>query len=1045
VTKLISNVPTSWPVRVAVAAVLASSAGLHPVAFSQEAAAAPDELEAVLEEVTITGSRIMRRDASANSPIVTVGSELLGQSSSASLEVNLNKLPQFTPTETPTTEGGDIQPTATNTPGAATISLRGIGTNRNIVLLDGRRATPGNASMVVDINTIPSAAIERVEIISGGASSTYGADAVGGVVNFIMKKNFEGLELDGQYGITERGDAEEYTLSGIMGANFADDRGNVMLSFSTQNRQNALRRDRSYFRDFWRSPSTGGTEFFPDFPGYSSIGTNYPSQATLNGIFAGRPASFPNAPVSDRIYFNRDGTAFTGFNSSSGAGVYRFDGSDDLKWKVTSNGVLAQNWLDDQLVFPIDRSNMFTRGNFRISDNVSLFAQGMFNKSTSYTLQQPAPAGNGWSANIPVDGRALPAELSTILASRANPTADWNLFQYLDFIGNRESRTDVYTYNYLVGLNGQLPGTTWTWEIYSSDGESETNSYQTGFASLQRYRTVVTAPNWGAGFRATGNASQGGFGGATATCTSGLNPFMDPSLISQDCIDAISASVKARSTMKQKVYEANLQGVVMNLPAGELRSAVGATYRENDYEFLNDTLTTQGSSFIDQSIGLYPSGNSIGAIDVKEFYGELLVPVLKGLPFMQKLDLELGVRSSDYNTTGKSFTWKALADWQVNDWMRLRGGFNKAERAPNIGELFLAPQQTFGFSAGGDVCSRNNSQAWSANPNAPGNTVANAAAVEALCRTMMNRSGDAQTAFNFYDGPNGAQNQAAGGGFVFPTTQGNPDLTPETAKTWTAGAVFSSPFSSAALSNLRLIVDYYSIAVDNAIGVQSYDIAQRQCFDVAFNPTLDANTTSCLNIERNVSVGTLGNVSGTYVNNGRFRTSGIDTQLSWSMPAGPGVVSASSAANYLLHMKSAALPVTPLVEYAGTLGGTENGLNGSFYRWKMFNTVGYGLGAWNMTLQWQHLPKVKSATYPLNNATTISGAPSYDLFNLTGTYSLTSKATLRFGIDNLFDKAPPLTEVNSNPPAGTLAGGGLAVGNYDGLGRRFFVGAKVAF
>jgi outer membrane receptor protein involved in Fe transport len=1044
VTKLVSTNPNSWAVRVAVAAILAAGAGTHS-AIAQEAAAAdaaPQE-EVVLEEATITGSRIVRRDAEANSPIVTVGAELLGQSSSASLEVNLNKLPQFTPTETPTTEGGDIQPTATNTPGAATISLRGIGTNRNIVLLDGRRATPGNASMVVDINTIPSAAIERVEIISGGASSTYGADAVGGVVNFIMKRNFEGLEIDGQYGITEQGDAEEYTLSGIMGANFADGRGNVMLSFSTQNRENALRRDRKYFRDFYRDPNTAGSEFFPDFPAFSAIGTNYPSQAALNTIFSGR--SVANFPVSDRLYFNPDGTAFTGFTASSAAGAYRFDGQDDLKWKTTSNGVLAQNWLDDQLVFPIDRSNMFTRGTFHINDSISVFAQGMFNKSTSHTLQQPAPAGNGWSANIPVDGRALPAELNTILASRANPTGDWQLFQYLDFVGNRESRTDVYTYNFLVGAQGDITGTSWTWEVYSSDGESETNSFQTGFASLERYRTIVTAPNWGAGFSATGNASQGGFAGATANCTSGLNPFMSKDLISADCIEAIAADVKARSTMKQKVYEANIQGAVVNLPAGEVRTALGATYRENNYEFLNDTLTTQGRSFLDQSIGLYPSGNSIGSIDVKEFYGELLVPVLKGLPFMRKLDLELGARTSDYNTTGSSFTWKALADWQVNDWVRLRGGFNRAERAPNIGELFLAPQQTFGFSAGGDVCSRNNSQAWSANPNAAGNSAANAASVEALCRTLMNRSGDTQTAFNFYDGPNGAQNQAAGGGFVFPTTQGNPDLTPEVAKTWTAGAVLSSPFDSPALANLRLIVDYYSIAVDNAIGVQSYDIAQRQCFDVAFNPTLDPNTLSCLNIQRNVSVGSLGNVSGTYVNNGRFRTSGIDTQLSWSTRVGPGQLSASSAANYLLHMKSAALPVTPLVEYAGTLGGTENGLNGSFYRWKMFNTVGYGIASVNVTLQWQHLPKVKSATYPLNNATTISGAPAYDLFNLVGTYALTTSAMLRFGVDNLFNKAPPLTEVNSNPPVGTLAGGGLGLGNYDGLGRRFFVGAKVSF
>src|SRR5690606_2867147 len=195
-------------------AVTALSLGASILAFSspalgQEVEAPPGEstAESTPSEagLVVTGSRIVRRDFEANSPIVSVDSTLLEQSSTAAIEQNLNKLPQFTPAKTPTA-GGDIQPTSQNTPGSATISLRGIGANRNLVLIDGRRGTPSNASQVVDINTIPSAAIERVEIISGGASSTYGADAVGGVVNFILKKNFVGLELDGRTSLSQEGD-----------------------------------------------------------------------------------------------------------------------------------------------------------------------------------------------------------------------------------------------------------------------------------------------------------------------------------------------------------------------------------------------------------------------------------------------------------------------------------------------------------------------------------------------------------------------------------------------------------------------------------------------------------------------------------------------------------------------------------------------------------------------------------------------------------------------------------------------------------------------
>ena len=145
--------------------------------------------------IVVTGSRIVKKDYSSNSPIVTVDKALLQNSSTSALESNLNKLPQFVPAQTP--EGGaDIQPTATNTPGAATVSLRGLGINRNLVLIDGRRATPSNAGGAVDINTIPAAAVERVEVVTGGASATYGADAIAGVTNFILKKNFQGLELD---------------------------------------------------------------------------------------------------------------------------------------------------------------------------------------------------------------------------------------------------------------------------------------------------------------------------------------------------------------------------------------------------------------------------------------------------------------------------------------------------------------------------------------------------------------------------------------------------------------------------------------------------------------------------------------------------------------------------------------------------------------------------------------------------------------------------------------------------------------------------------
>src|SRR5512139_3769085 len=219
-------------VGAAVAAILGSVAIQAPV-YAAEGAA--DNLE----EVTVTGSRIVRRDFESPSPIVTVGSELFEQTSSVAVEKSLNQLPQFVPAQT-MFSSADVQPSAFNNPGIVTLNLRGLGANRNLVLIDGRRAQPANAQLVVDINSIPAAAIESVEIISGGASAVYGADALGGVTNFKLKKNFEGLDMQVRSGMTERGDGEENRVSALLGANVAEGRGNVMLGLEWTERKEVL-------------------------------------------------------------------------------------------------------------------------------------------------------------------------------------------------------------------------------------------------------------------------------------------------------------------------------------------------------------------------------------------------------------------------------------------------------------------------------------------------------------------------------------------------------------------------------------------------------------------------------------------------------------------------------------------------------------------------------------------------------------------------------------------------------------------------------------
>ena len=1019
------------------------------------ARAQADEDTESINDIVVTGSRIARRDYEANSPIVTANEELLQQTSNIGLEQNLNKLPQFTPAQAPT-QGGDIQATATSTPGAATVSLRGIGANRNLVLLDGRRATPANANMVVDLNTIPQAAIDRIEIITGGASATYGADAVGGVVNLILKKNFQGLDVNAQMGITERGDAQEYRISAFMGTNFSDGRGNITIGLERANRDDALRRDRDWQRRFWADPNrSSGTVFFTDFATFVPAGNN-PDQAVVNALFAGRPTG-TNYPNTANYYFNysRDGSGldnrvFGGIDARTIPGAYRFEGAlDGTRFKQAATGQIYQNAIDEYLVLPLQRWNVYARGHYEINDWVTAIAQAYFNKSSSETRTQGPSIVNGWGSLIPFDDRPIPDELRTLLESRPDPTADYQLNLTIPGLF-REVHSDVYTFQMLAGLQGKIPGMDWTWEAYGSHGETSTNTRLSGALSLQRWRTIIAAPNWGAGFVGSGNEEQGGFGAAQATCTSGLNPFDDVP-ISQDCMDAISADIKNRSVVVQSIWEGTAQGGLFDLPAGQVRAAVGIDHRRTRFTFQNDTLTTQGTSFLDQAIGIYPSGNSEGAIGVTEFYGELLVPLLADLPAIRKLELELGARYSDYTTTGGSWTYKLLGNWEVTHFLRIRGGYNRAERAPNIAELFQARQQIFSSAPGGDLCSTNNLQPFSAGT---GNTT-NRAAVRTLCEQIMNRNDPTgQTSVNFYEN---ASNQVAGSQTVFLSSQGNPDLTPEVAKTWTVGAVIDAPFQSPWLRHLRLSVDYYNIKVQNAIGLQTADIIQRQCFDTAFNPTLDPNAPACLAVIRNNNIGTIGDLRGTYLNSGRFRVKGIDAQLDWGLDmedAGiglPGRFNVNVVLNYLDSVKSSVLPVLPLTEYAGTYGPTtgENGLSATSYRWRTFSTFSWSHEGLNIGLQWQHLPKIRSLTAARNPDTTIVGAPAYDLFNLFGSIAVTDNATFRFGIDNLFDRDPPVYEYNPEPPAGQLIGGSIGAPGgtqapfFDVLGRRYYLGLKV--
>jgi iron complex outermembrane receptor protein len=885
---------------------------------------------------------------------------------------------------------------------------------------------------VVDVNSIPAAAIENVEIISGGASAVYGADAIAGVVNFKLKRNFQGLALDGQSSITEEGDGVESRISALLGGNFAEGRGNVMVGLEWAKREAVFQADRDFYVRGWEDPGTtgGGLTGFTSYAPVSALLA--PSQDAVNAVF-GTTGTTVNRTTN--FYFNRDGSLF------KQSPARRFN-SMEPGIKLARNNALAQPDQTPLASSPLDRYSIFARGNFDFNDRVSAFIQGNLSSIHVEGVLGYAPATSFWGAPVPRDAdHPVPPELAALLDSRTRvvngvtvSAADepWQIERVLDFVGPRSSTNDSTVYQVLAGLQGDLGVSDWTWEAYVSHGQTSIkNVLHDGFVSLARWRTLIAAPNYGRGYSYRDPNL-----GYAVTCTSGL-PLFEQFEVSQDCIDAIQIRMKNVTDLSQDIAEANLQGGLFELPAGEVRAAVGFTHRINKFTFDPDTLNDQ-EQIADAPIGLFAANDTNGSTRVNEWYAELLVPVLKDLPGIRELSLELGGRHSRYDTAGGIWTYKALANWRVNGFLNFRGGYQLANRAPNTAELFTGPTVTVAGFPLSDPCANTTRAPWgnvASNPNR--------AQVQALCSAL---NGTGTSVFDF--DPDGF---IGGNGGFFPleleNRRGNSTLVPEEAKTVTIGAVFRAPFQSPALSGLTAAVDYYSIKIDDAITPLPSSTVYENCFNVngISNPTYSINDPGgfCAMIKRDGVTGGRVSVDAPYLNLGSIETQGIDAQVNWraafadiGLQSVPGTLSAGISVNYLLSFKTQNTPSAPLVENEGTLA------QGGQYQYVGLSNLGYTVGGWNFGLSWRYLPAVKNAARATNPTATPQGAHSYSLFDFTAGWAVTDTIALRLGIDNLLDRDP---EVVGYDPNVTNAQGLTQAGYYDVLGRRLYVGVKLNF
>jgi iron complex outermembrane receptor protein len=1016
----INTVPRISAIATAISGALGSSVVTAPV-VAQE----------TLDEITVTGSRIVRRDLDAPSPIMTLDQARLEQTSTLSIESVLNQMPQFTPAGTQFVSGGQSSPTTSL--GIASVNLRGIGQNRTLVLVDGRRPQPANAALVVDLNTIPSAAIERVETITGGASAVYGPDALAGVVNFVLKNDFEGIDFDLQTGITSEGDGQERRFTSLFGVNSSDGRGNVMIGLEYYDREVVWQRDRDFYKQGWYDPGTNAGGFILA-PGFSFAGAaNRPTQQAVNDIWAqyhpGRTA--PNvtwlAPGSvNEIYFNPDGSPFV----IPGANGYRGPfGSTDLGggyagMRINRNGNLGQVNETGMASTPQERRSMFGRARYDITDNLTAFAQLTYSNNSVTTTGGIPPAITVWQATVPDDGRAIPPALQVLLDSRPdNPDQDWRLFRGLDFWEQpftTDNSNDVY--QLVAGFEGRLPNPDFTWEFYAATGQTDTRNDYRYLPSLQRYQNLVRLPNFGQGRTIFGREY-------SLECATGLPVFATGGDADPACFDSIDSRGRASSLLTQDVVEFNIQGKIADMRAGELRFAAGAAYRDNtfQYEPLNDN-----RAIVDHPVGLFVSDNTYGELSVREAYGELLVPVTA------RLDLEFGYRWSDFTTAaGQVDTWKALFDYAATDNIRLRGGFQQATRAPNTAEMFQGPIMLTVPFGPSDPCSFTTTAPW-------GNVAANPRRneVQALCIELI---GNPNTPFGGTPGTNAANTFARPGAPFFPLEnvleRGDPNIVAESADTWTLGVVFAGLGPN---DGITASVDMYNIEMTDAISRLSPVFVYEQCFNSngTSNPSLTAaGNPYCGFIGRQPLTGERDTVQAPFRNQGALNTSGVDLSVNWVKDFdNGGAFNVSTVASILNEYELQDAPGLPFLDAKGTLA------EGGQYDYRLNATVGYGFGGGrsNIGVRWFYLPEVKDQA-ALRPPTNLLGTGSYSRYDLFAGYQINDRISLRGGIDNLLDEEPRIIGAN---PVGAQANNNGGVTNaqyYDILGRRAYVGVKMSF
>lgn len=997
------------------------------------------------DRVVVTGTRILRSDLQSSSPMVTVSeAEIVGRQD-ITLDTMLNTLPQVNPAGT----------TTSNNPGnggQSNIDLRGLGANRNLVLIDGRRPMVSASDQTVDLNTIPLALIDSIEIITGGAGAVYGADAVAGVVNLKLRKRFQGFTLSaGTQDSTEFRDSRENRFSVIAGVNFDGNAGNATLYVDTAKRNPLIKSQRSF-----AAVATSTTSFFPE-GSYRPSGNN-PSQAAIDALFSQAsyrcpPGQFSptctqqsytsaNVPRSAQYIFNSDGSLAT-------VGIFNNATVDVRNWRYPVDlGVNGRIFPDvysynfdavNLLVLPLERTSVGGRFDLALPGGTELFSRFTYTNYTASSALAPTPiptvnvrnpanasvsqassslvvagaSGTGNALVVPVTNPFISADLASLLASRTGDNANlvgsgatepflmrWRSVP----LGLRLVDNENDVLQALIGAKGDLLSTGWTWEAYASYGSTKRRIVQFGNLNTQRLQAALEAPD-----------------GGRSLCAGGVNPFGRQSL-SADCVNFLSVEGSQSTEFTQRIAQAFVTGDVAKLPAGSMAAVVGAEVRNFAYDFKPGSAAGPISGFNVQN----PAKGKNSFTDV---FGELQVPLLRRAPFAQSLDLSLAVRSSQSEfediTDGlkgdkkRDTTYAMNLTWQPANELRTRASLQRTVRAPNFGELFdgggNAPQYFDPCSAG-----------------TVGRAGPNGAQLTTLCGVV-----DA-----FQVGGVSPTYAQTPGSQTSISIAGNRDLKPETGNSVTFGLVFA-PGNQSALRGLSASIDYYQIKIKDAISTPDVNEIIADCYNYyGRNPTYSATYSSCAGIGRAGGdvVQVFGDrADGTFSggNGGSIKTSGIDVALGWAGRAGPGQMTLGVNFSHLLSYKARSAAFLPEKEFKGTIPYFGAGFGQAFPTNRVMVSGGYKLGDYGVDFRYRWFSAMSNRMALNFPGEVFTGTQATGYLDLAASVDIGKNFTVRVGLNNALDQQPrtyaPNVQSGTDPSV------------FDVVGRRYLVQATAKF